>query len=68
MEQPSVCSSIRDAENNVTYHVMAYRPLTRQELAQTVRAYRSQPRFRRRKTPERNKIITIISVIGCEGY
>jgi hypothetical protein len=68
MEQPNVRSSIRDAENNVTYHVMGYRPLTRQELVQTVRVYLSQPRFRRRKTPQKNKIITIITVIGCEGY
>ena len=67
MEQPNVRSSIRDEENNVTYHVMAYRELTRAELVGAVRMYRSQPRFRRRKTPEKNKIITIISVIGCQG-
>ena len=68
MEQPSIRSSIRDEAHNMTYHVMAYRPLTREELVQSVRVYHSQPRFRRRKTPERNKVITIISVIGCDGY
>lgn len=68
MEQPNVRSTIRDEEHNMTYHVMAYRPLTREELIQSVRVYHSQPRFRRRKTPERNKVITIISVIGHDGY
>lgn len=65
MQQPNVKSSIRDDENNVTYHVMAYRTLSREELVQCVRMYLSQPAIRRRKTPVKNKEITIITVIGA---
>jgi len=67
MQEPNIRSSIRDEEHNMTYHVMAYRKLSREELVWQVRSYHSQPRFRRRKTPERNKVITILTIIGFDG-
>lgn len=53
-----------DEEHNMTYHVMAYRTLSREEVIGAIRAYHLQ-RKGRRKTPERNKIITIVTVLGC---
>lgn len=65
MEMPNVKSTIRDERNNVTYHVVAYRNLTREELVSSVRLFHSQPKLRRRKTPLRNQIVTIVSVLGA---
>jgi hypothetical protein len=64
MQMPNIRTSIRDEECNVTYHFMGYRELTRDEMIMGVRHYLSQPQHRRRKTPIRNKEITIITSIG----
>jgi len=64
MEGPSITNTVRDEEHNMTYHVMAYRKLTEAEVAMSVRFYLSQPKQRRRKKPERDKIITILSSLG----
>jgi hypothetical protein len=61
---PSVRTTATDKPNNVTYHVMAYRKLTDDEMMMAIRLYHSQPKVRRRKTPLRNKVITIISILG----
>ena len=61
---PTVKHTVRDNEHNVTYHVMAYRKLTNREVMIGIRMYHSQPKQRRRKTPVRDKVITIISLIG----
>jgi hypothetical protein len=65
MDLPSCKHTVRDEANNVTYHVMAYRRLTRAEVMQGVSFYLSQPQQRRRKKPVRDKVITIFSSIGC---
>lgn len=67
MDPPSIKHTVRDRVNNVTYHVMAYRPLTKAEVMQGVSLYLSQPEQRRRKKPVRDKVITILSLIGCDG-
>ena len=68
MKQPDVRSSIRDPGHNVVYHVLAYRPLSREELVRSVRMYhRSQPAVRRRKTPLRNAEVTIATTLGRDG-
>jgi hypothetical protein len=65
MQMPNVRSSIRDAENNVTYHVLAYRRLSKQELIRSVARYQVQPSVRRRKKPLKNQEITIITIHGA---
>lgn len=65
LEAPNVRNTIRDEEYNVTYHIMAYRQLSREEMIVTVRDYLSQPRIRRRKTRERNKTIVIVTIHGA---
>ena len=65
MRMPDVRSTIKDSQCNMTYHFLAYRPLTREEMVRGVAMYRSQPKVRRRKTPEKNKVVTIITVHGA---
>lgn len=65
MQMPDVRTSIKDEKNNVVYHVLAYRKLSRAELVQSVRAYHAQPKVRRRKKPLRNTEITIITIHGA---
>ncbi len=64
MEAPNVRTSIRDEKNNVTYHVMAYRKLARAEVVQSVRAFQSQPKVRRKKHVK-NATITILTLHGA---
>lgn len=59
-QPPTVASTIRDAERNVTYTVMAYRALTRPELVQCVRMHMA----RQRKKPKKGSRITIITTFG----
>ncbi|WP_119157444.1 hypothetical protein [Caldimonas tepidiphila] len=60
MEMPSVRTSLRDPANEVTYHVDAYRQLTRQELLMAVAMYQRQVK----KKPKRGTAVTIKSLIG----
>lgn len=62
MEMPSVRSTIKDPAKDVTYHVMAYRTLSREELVQSVRAYHSS---RRTKKLKKGQVITIMTIIGA---
>ena len=64
MQMPHVRNTIRDEDNNVTYHVMAYRDLTREEMIVSVRYFLTQPKNRRRKTPLKNKVVTILTSHG----
>ena len=65
MPMPDLRRTIRDEKNNVTDHVMAYRPLTRGELIQSVRMLHAQPTIRRRKKPLKNEVFTILTVQGA---
>ncbi len=65
MQMPDVLTTLRDDQHNVTYRVLAYRKLSRDEMIHSVRLYHSQPKIRRRKTSIRNQVITIISVLGA---
>ena len=64
ISQPNVRNTVADEENNVTYHIMAFRQMSREEMVGTVRQYLSQPGMTRRKNPEKNKIITITTSYG----
>lgn len=59
METPDVVTTLKDPNAGVTYHVQAFRQLTRTELIQAVRYYLS----RTKKRPKRGDVIRIISVI-----
>lgn len=62
MEQPGVRNVIRDAERKVTFVVMAYRQLTREEMVFAVRAYLSQ----RRGKPKKGSTVVIVTLFGHE--
>lgn len=64
MRTPNVRTTLFDEEHNMTYHVMAFRPLSYSELTQSVKMYLSQPKLRKRKTRDRNKTVTIHTLIG----
>ena len=66
-EMPDVRSTIRDENRNVTYHVLAYRALARDELVAAVRHYHSQPSVRRKGRQMRNAVITIFTTHGATG-
>lgn len=65
MKPPEVVSSLFDADYNVTFEVIAYRTLTRDELRAAVQEFRAQPKIMQRKTPLRNRTITIVTSIGA---
>lgn len=67
MEMPDVRSTIRDEERNVTYHVLAYRALARDELVAAVRHYHAQPSVRGKGKRLRNTVIKIITTHGATG-
>jgi len=49
MELPTVKTSIKDAQNDVIYEVLAYRQVTRQEMLQTIAAHKSQHKRKPKK-------------------
>jgi hypothetical protein len=65
MLAPDIRNTIVDKPNKVTYHILAYRRLTTAEMVQSVQMFLSQPKQRRRKTPLRNKVITILTIHGA---
>lgn len=60
MEQPHVRNVLIDSGSNITYEVMAYRSLTREEIFQAVAVYKSQ----KGKKPKKNATIRIMTIIG----
>lgn len=60
MTLPNVKTTLTDRKNRVTYHILAYRALTRAELMLVVRLYLAQ----KRKRPRPGTSVTIISIIG----
>ena len=65
MKGPQIRNTVRDKKNNVTYHIMADRALSREEMLVAVGQYHAQPGVRRRKMPLRNKVITILTLFGA---
>lgn len=66
MQMPNVVSTLRDAANNTTYHVYAYRKLERSEILASIRTYYAQKRRRSRK-PLKNSELKILTIIGATG-
>ena len=65
MQGPTVRNAVVDRANNFTYHILAYRRLSRTEMYQAVAVYRAQPSVRRRKHPPRNGSVTIHTEFGA---
>ena len=64
MQMPNVRTTIEDQNLKITFHVMAYRTLSRDEMILAVRHCMSQ---KKRKRPKPGQEITIISTIGANG-
>jgi hypothetical protein len=52
MQMPNIRSTIKDPRKKITYHVMAYRTLTREELVVAVQQYNSQKKNTKTKLGE----------------
>jgi hypothetical protein len=59
MELPNVVTTFIDQQSGVTYKVIAYRKLTRQEVLSTIRGYSMLCE----KPPQRGAVVTIPSPI-----
>lgn len=64
MELPSIVNTLVDKQRNITYEIVAYRKLTREELILAVRNFHSQKKKLKVKP---NKKYKIMSSIGCNG-
>lgn len=62
MELGDVPHTIKDRASDVTYVVMAYRELTRDELVRTVRMHQSQAKAK----PKAGSRVTIFSSLGAQ--
>ena len=63
MNQAQIKTTYLDKKNNMTYHVMASRSLTLEEMVISIRLYNSQSKQLRRKKPERHRTIIFYSEI-----
>jgi len=61
MQMPNVKNTLIDSGSGVTYHVMAYRQLTLDEIVLSVRHYWNQNKKSKIKP---GTVITIVSIIG----
>ena len=63
MEQPSVVTTVDDPSSGVTYRVLAYRKLSREELLFAIASYNG----RRKRHHKRGTVVTVVSIIGFDG-
>jgi len=61
MEPPSVSNSIRDEKNGITYNVVAYRKLSREEIVLAIKHHRAS---KKTKKPKKGTTVTIVTIIG----
>lgn len=64
MEMPKIKTVLKDEQNDITYEVLAYRRLSRDELVLSVRAALSS--MKKSKRPKRGQKLQIVSVIGAD--
>ena len=65
MKEPTLQQTLIDEKHNVTIRIKAYRKLTPQAVFDTISDFKARTR-KQRKTPLKNKTITIETVIGAE--
>jgi hypothetical protein len=61
MDMPDIKHTVRDEENQITYHVMAYRQMSQSEVLFAVRYHASTLK----RKPKRGTTFTILTVIGA---
>jgi hypothetical protein len=61
VKKPGIRTTLIDG-NNVTYKILAYRKLTRTEVAQTVNLYLRETSLRKRPKP--GDVVTLVTVAG----
>ena len=61
MQLPDIVNILKDPEKDVTYKIVAYRKLSRDEMVQAVRFYHSQ---KKKKRPKKGDTIEIITIFG----
>jgi hypothetical protein len=59
MKQQEVCTKITDDNTNVTWHVMAYYPLTVPEAMQKIEAYMASLHNSHQSAPKPFSVVTI---------
>ncbi|MCY1253044.1 hypothetical protein D9M68_122890 [compost metagenome] len=64
MKPPSISNIIKDPQRGLTYNVLAYRTLTREEMLQAVQSFLLRNRGRALR---KGKVITILSLFGAVG-
>jgi len=64
MQQPNIISTLVDPEKNITYEVVAYRKLTKDELILSVRNFYAQKKKPKLKPGQK---VTILTIIGYDG-
>ena len=62
MQQPNIKNTIKDDKKDVTYHIMAYRILSKDEMVEAVKMVLSQ---KAAKTVKKGQVVTIITIIGA---
>jgi hypothetical protein len=62
MQMPNVVSKIIDQEKKITFEIIAYRPLSREEMVLSVRQFLAQ---KKKPKLQPGSTIKIISIIGC---
>lgn len=62
MEMPSVRTTVRDPRKGITYHVIAYRKLTRVEALAVVRHHQASPLGR--KKHKAGDVVELHTIIG----
>jgi len=63
VKMPSVANVVRDEERNITYRVMAYRNLTRDECLVAI-ANANRTKSGKPKRPKPNTTVTVVTIIG----
>ena len=62
IQQPNIKNTIKDDKKDVTYHIMAYRILSKDEMVEAVKMVLSQ---KAAKTVKKGQVVTIITIIGA---
>jgi hypothetical protein len=60
MEMPTVQATIKDPTAGVTYRVLAYRRVTRNEVLRAIAAYTAQ----KKRKPKKGSVVDIVTTYG----
>ncbi|HEY8259474.1 MAG TPA: hypothetical protein VIG08_17580 [Gemmatimonadales bacterium] len=63
--EPDVVSILKQPKGNITYRIVAHRPLNKAEMIQVVAEYYRLPGMRGKK-PAENSTVTIVTPHGSE--